>query len=506
MGGYEDAQHIPRRLVPDLMGTRPTPFAVIRETADLWHACLDDGWPAYAGVGQGNALGELLRRLDKAPGNRATIAKRLDTAIALGIPIREWRLVEQMWASDQVRIYTRYDDDFVSAQRAFGRAPAGASGGGASPSPGTVGSRVTKQRRADTALPSAPPHSNPMLDIDPAELVSRVVPLLRNNPLSIDDIGEKLGVPNYVAGLMLDLAHAKGASIVERAGRWHLDDAPAMGSQKGDAPRQLVSNDAGEIIFAACGDTHLGSKYYREDCLNDFYDHVAHRGITVVLHAGNWIDGEAPFNKHDLLVHGLDNQMRFLAEQYPRRPGVETWAITGADHEGWYARREGIDVGRYAENVMRAAGRTDWHDMGYMECFIPLVHKATGKSSKLCLMHPGGGSAYAISYAPQKIVEGFDGGDKPAVLLLGHYHKASYNLIRNVHTIQTGCFEDQTVFMRQKKLSAHLGGAFIKLQLDPETGAVTECTYTSRNYFVRDYYQGRFSQHGPVNHAPRSAD
>ncbi len=121
----------------------------------------------------------------------------------------------------------------------------------------------------------------------------------------------------------------------------------------------------------------------------------------------------------------------------------------------------------------------------------------------LLLMHPGGGSAYAISYAPQKIVEGFDGGDKPAVLLVGHYHKASYQLTRNVHVVQVGCFEDQTVFMRQKKLSAHIGGMLVRVQLDPRTGAVIGCGAEFRNYYNRGYYNGRWSQHGPVRPAER---
>jgi hypothetical protein len=28
---------------------------------------------------------------------------------------------------------------------------------------------------------------------------------------------------------------------------------------------------------------------------------------------------------------------------------IPTYAVTGADHEGWYVKSEGIDVGRYTE-------------------------------------------------------------------------------------------------------------------------------------------------------------
>lgn len=337
----------------------------------------------------------------------------------------------------------------------------------------------------------------------PASTIADIGPLLRKGALSTEEIATKLGVDKIEALNLVTTAKMAGVNVHYRSGQWHLDAAPPMGSQQ-KHKYELISDKDGWIEFGACGDQHLCSKYAREDCLAMYYDWLAQREIKTVLNAGNWVDGEARFNMHDLTVHGMDPQMQYLAANYPRRAGMETWAITGEDHEGWWARREGVDVGRYAERVMQDNGRTDWHNVGFMECFIPLVNASTGKSSQLCLMHPGGGSAYALSYAPQKIVEGFDGGAKPAVLLIGHYHKSSYQMTRNVHVVQTGCFQDQSLFMRQKKLAAHLGGWVIRLHVDPRTGAVDEFEMAFRNYFVRDFYDERWSEHGPVKHVPRS--
>jgi hypothetical protein len=332
------------------------------------------------------------------------------------------------------------------------------------------------------------------------ELASRISPLLKRAPMPVSKLAEKLGAT--VKETKDALHYAKfmfGALVVERGGEFHLDDAPSLGLERDAyAERKLVTAKDGTFTFAIATDMHLCSKYERLDCLNDFYDQVEKRGITTVLNAGNWIDGEATFNRNDLLVHGMDAQMQYLAAHYPQRDGVTTLAITGADHEGWYARREGVDVGRYAENVMRQNGREDWHDIGYMERSLPLVHYGSGLGSKVHVMHPGGGSAYAISYTPQKIIESFDGGDKPAALVLGHYHKADYLYTRNVHAMQGGCFQGQTVFMRQKRLSAAVGGCFVTITVDPRTGAFIECSYTFRNYFVESYYNGQWSQHGSV--------
>ncbi len=180
-----------------------------------------------------------------------------------------------------------------------------------------------------------------------------------------------------------------------------------------------------------------------------------------------------------------------------------TYAVAGDDHEGWYSQGMGIDIGRHAEARMFDAGRKDWVNLGYMEAFLTLRHRETGAECKILVMHPGGGSAYAISYQPQKIVESLSGGEKPAAILIAHYHKMSYQYCRNVHTIQTACTQDQTPFMRKKRLDAHVGGGIVEFNQDPETGALIGCKTDFWNYFVKSYAQGRWSHSGQVTHAKR---
>lgn len=83
-------------------------------------------------------------------------------------------------------------------------------------------------------------------------------------------------------------------------------------------------------------------------------------------------------------------------------------------------------------------------------------------------------------------------------------------MIRNVWCVQTGCCEDQTPFMRKKRLEAHVGGALVKLRQDPRTGAIISMTPELMRYFNRGYYQtpqsGRWSKHGPVHLPERSRE
>jgi biotin operon repressor len=327
---------------------------------------------------------------------------------------------------------------------------------------------------------------------------------LRKSPMTAEGIAERFGISRARAEVALEDLQQQGLDVQEFGGRFSIGKAaPAPRHERGLEIPEYHSRPDGTYIFGFTSDNHLCSKYSRLDVLNDLYDQFAAQGVDRVLNAGNWIDGEARFNMHDLLVHGMDAQLKYLADNYPTRPGLVTYAVAGDDHEGWYCQREGVDIGRYAQNVMREAGRNDWVDMGYMESYVRLVNSQSGESTMLHLMHPGGGSSYAVSYTVQKIVEGYDGGDKPAVLLAGHYHKMSYNLARNVHAIQTGTTEDQTPFMRKKKLSAHVGGGICRLTQDPKTGAIKSCRVEFFNYFVRSFYNNRWNMAGDVRHADR---
>jgi predicted phosphodiesterase len=254
----------------------------------------------------------------------------------------------------------------------------------------------------------------------------------------------------------------------------------------------------GSYVFGAISDTHLCSKYCRLDCLTDLYRRFAEAGADRVFHAGNWIDGEDDRkNKYDLLVRGMDGQIDYLTQEYPLVPGLVTYAVAGNDHEGWYGQREGINIGRYRQMQMERSGRRDWAHLGHMEAFVPLEHAKTGTRTMLHIMHPGGGSAYAVSYTMQKIVEGYEGGEKPAVLLAGHYHKLEHLVTRNV--VQTGCTQDLTPWARGKKLRYEVGGTLVRLKQDAETGALISSSVEIFSYFNKGWYSGeRWSHSGPV--------
>ena len=305
-------------------------------------------------------------------------------------------------------------------------------------------------------------------------------------------------------GVVLDALHelqSFGRNVYQFGNTWSVEQTPATG---GVSIEGLVSDADGWHRFGAMGDTHLGSKQERLEELHDMYRIYEANGIKTVLHTGNYIDGEARFNKHELKVHGMDGQLQHMGNVYPQITGINTYMVSGDDHEGWFAQREGVDIGFYMQKVMERNGRTDLHNLGYMECFIPLTHAQSGKTSMVHVIHPGGGTAYAISYTTQKQIESYEGGEKPAIALIGHYHKAEHLESRNVHAFQTGCFQDQTIFMRKKKLVAVIGGWIVMARQNPETGAIEEIVSYFKSYYNRGYYTNqRWSLSGPVTQVPR---
>src|ERR1035437_6599369 len=107
------------------------------------------------------------------------------------------------------------------------------------------------------------------------------------------------------------------------------------------------------------------------------------------MNTGNYIDGEARFNKHDIHTHGMQNQLDYFCKNYPQRKArvnaggrndplprpLITYIVSGDDHEGWYGQREGVDIGWLMEQTAKDKfKRTDLVNLGYMEAFIRLQH------------------------------------------------------------------------------------------------------------------------------------
>lgn len=335
--------------------------------------------------------------------------------------------------------------------------------------------------------------------VKPADLFTQsVLAIIRKKPnvLTVEDIANAIDASPLRVRRAIEELKSGGHNIVLAEGNVELSrDIP-----KADPFRINVKQLKGKTFkFGLTADNHLASKYQRLDVLEALFDVWEAEGISTVYQLGNLIDGDARFNKFDVICTGLEAQSRYAAQHWPRRKGMKTYFITGDDHEGWYVQREGVEVGRYMEGVARNEGRDDMIYLGHMEHDI--VFSGTRKKTVMRLIHAGGGSAYATSYAAQKIVESYQGGEKPSVLLIGHYHKAEYGYPREVHVVQGGCTCDQTPFMRKNKIQAHVGGWTIEMTINPE-GVITRFRQEWIPFFDKGYYTDAWKYQNLGPHSP----
>ena len=114
--------------------------------------------------------------------------------------------------------------------------------------------------------------------------------------------------------------------------------------------------------------------------------------------------------------------------------------------------------------------------------------KGKKHSSTIRVIHTGGGSTYATSYTSQKYAESLQGGEKPRVVLVGHYHKLSFDYCREIYMIQCGATQDQTPFMRKKKIQSHLGGCIVELHQDND-GIINRCKAEFITFFDKKFYK-----------------
>lgn len=324
---------------------------------------------------------------------------------------------------------------------------------------------------------------------------------------TLDELAERFKVTKRMAGELLAAVQKEGANVQVLGGSYTIPRDPAQ-VEHSDKLHLIKSDSAGRYRIGVISDTHYGSKYAREDVCQILYDWFASEGITTVLHGGNWIDGTARFNAYDLIpeAHGMQAQLDYFVKRYPQRRGMRTLYVAGDDHEGWFAQREGVDIGRMLEHTAHDAGRHDLGYLGYVEAFLTLEHARTGETSKLLLQHPGGGSAYALSYAPQKVIESLQPGEKPGVAIFGHWHKMEFANIRGVWSLQAGCTKDLDPFGRKKRLTYHVGGAILELE-QGDRGEIFGATPRMRYFWDREYTNGGFSLCGPLDkrRAPHGA-
>lgn len=202
-----------------------------------------------------------------------------------------------------------------------------------------------------------------------------------------------------------------------------------------------------KISMLAITDSHCGHQAY-DPRVMDLAAKVA-KTCDFAIHAGDIVEGhyehKRPGHVFELTHVGGDAQVNYAASEL-RKLQIPLYFIAG-NHCNTFMKIAGFDIGKRLEELIPKST--------YLGMQHGTLEFDYGK--RLQLIHPDGGSSYAISYKTQKIIDAMEGGSKPEILVIGNFHKAEYLFYRNIHAVQGGCLERQTPFMKNLGLAAHVG-------------------------------------------------
>lgn len=294
---------------------------------------------------------------------------------------------------------------------------------------------------------------------------------LRQQGYSTKDIAARLGrtpksVTRHEEYRNSDTKHASKPEIDKSCQKQIIEENQRLKKQiailhQHSRQEYLIDNYYDEVIrFGVIADTHLGSLYDNIDFLNLAYDVYEREGIMTVYHCGDFVEGENMYRTqvYEIRVHGADAQIEYAVNEYPYRKSITTKAI-GGNHDASFG---GMSIVRHI-----AKERPDIRYLADDYADIELNSDA-GKAT-MRLIHPSGGTAYAISYKAQKGIESLTGGEKPHIMASGHFHKSLYMPgYRNVEYFEAGCIQKQTPYMRRKQTPAMVGFWIVELVLNED--------------------------------------
>lgn len=275
--------------------------------------------------------------------------------------------------------------------------------------------------------------------------------------LSIEDFMKKFNLSyNELEGVIeLCKIYGKTIDIVEKNGTLVFEKM--FPKSVITTKPELNQKDLIHTELCVVSDTHFGNIHQQLHLLNRIYEEAYNRGITTVLHCGDLVDGNylnRPEQPRQQFLHGFDEQVGYVVDMYPKVNGITTKYILGSHDETHYKN------GQATVNKWVSRCRNDMEYLGQDNASITI------NKVKIFMDHPGGGSAQAISYKPQKRIEILESDHKPKILLIGHYHKSYSFVYRNVRGIQVPCLCGKTQFQQKQGLSNIVGAYFLNVYSD----------------------------------------
>lgn len=310
--------------------------------------------------------------------------------------------------------------------------------------------------------------------------VRRLLDAVRRAPLPFDELCDQLDLtPGKCralieearsAGHAFDVAHDHVGFVLPEP----TSDVVDVGAPATSGERQTV---------AVISDTQFGSKYCMRAAIRDFVEYAYGRGVREILHAGDWLDGCYKHGIFELSHSGIEDQTRDSLETMPALPGLSYHAISG-NHDDTFADVTGMAPGDYIEWYFRSHGRNDVKFYGRRGAYLKV------RGATVELWHPKKGAAYALSYHLQNHIRDYGVGQKPDILIAGHWHINCFLEQRGVQAIACPCFQSpKSAFSKSLGGAPSIGGLILSWELT-EKRTVRRFAFERSSYYEREELRG----------------
>lgn len=322
---------------------------------------------------------------------------------------------------------------------------------------------IPLERRQQAYTGVSSPKEDPQEDVLVSRLYDELQKIKNDQGLSIEDLADTLDVSPKRVREGLDILRHQGYRIPDSDETIRIQKVVPSHT---NLHKSLLEGN--QITIGVVSDTHLSSNEEALSELHLAYDVFAERGITEVLHAGDWTCGAGIFRGQvsEIKNHTFEQQVEYLVTNYPYRDGIVTRGISGNhDIEG--------DFGRIGANpVVALANQRD--DIEFLGDYSAWINYGPSEDNPcwIHLLHGKGGMSYSYSYKAQKLVDGYRAERMPALLAVGHWHVRGAFEARGVQVLFPACFEWQSPFLTRLGLSPAVGFHILTLTIGDDGALV----------------------------------
>lgn len=213
-----------------------------------------------------------------------------------------------------------------------------------------------------------------------------------------------------------------------------------------------LSKDYLKLLFL--GDTHLGSVYDDVVSLMYAYDLAEEKGVDMVFHCGDFVDGivSTPDYFSELKETTYQGQLEYAIDKYPRYSG-KTFVVSGNHDDYWHVLtgREIIsDISDKRDDIIYLSSSRRFVNIDTLK--LNILHGRFMKNNRINDIY---------SYVNNMYYE-----KRPHIIHSGHYHTSEHALYKNVLMLRSGAFMKECPHNIKRGLKSDDGLYYVEVYFD----------------------------------------